>query len=78
MTEARFYRATEAGVSAGAASAAAVSSMPSPTARRAQRHKRLWNGGNGVGTIELYDRHGDLVDRIHAENIGCEYGEYES
>ena len=43
----------------------------------AKRHKRLWNGGNGVGTIELYDRHGDLVDRIHAENIGCEYGEYE-
>ena len=26
--------------------------------------------------IELNDRHGDLIDRIHAENIGCEYGEY--
>jgi len=33
-------------------------------------------GGNGIGTIQLYDRHGNLVDRIHAENIGCEYGEY--
>lgn len=44
----------------------------------AKCHKRLWNGGNGIGTIELYDRRGDLVDRIHAEIIGCEYGEYES
>ena len=24
-----------------------------------------------------FDRHGNLVDRIHAENIGCEYGEYD-
>jgi hypothetical protein len=24
----------------------------------------------------LFDPHGNLVDRIHAENIGCEYGEY--
>ncbi len=42
----------------------------------AKRHNRLWNGGNGVGTIELYAHDGALVDRIHAENIGCEYGEY--
>ena len=42
----------------------------------ARRHNRLWNGGNGVGTIQLFDPHGNLVDRIHAENIGCEYGEY--
>lgn len=41
-----------------------------------KRHNRLWNGGNGVGTIELYDRKGSLIDRIHAENIGCGYGEY--
>ena len=40
-----------------------------------KRHNRLWNGGNGVGTVELY-RFGRLVDRIKAENIGCEYGEY--
>ncbi len=40
-----------------------------------KRHNRLWNGGNGKGTIELYHR-GKLVDRIRAENIGCEYGEY--
>ncbi len=44
----------------------------------AKRHNRLWNGGNGVGTIELYDIRGRLVDRIHAENIGCEYGEYDN
>ena len=42
----------------------------------AKRHNRLWNGGNGVGTVQLYDPQGNLVDRIHAENIGCEYGEY--
>ena len=41
-----------------------------------KRHNRLWNGGNGVGTIQLYDMHGNLIDRVHAENIGCEYGEY--
>ena len=42
----------------------------------AKRHNRLWNGGNGVGTVQLFDHHGKLVDRIHAENIGCEYGDY--
>lgn len=39
------------------------------------RHRRLWNGGNGTGTISLYHR-GELVDRIAARNVGCEYGEY--
>ena len=43
----------------------------------AKRHNRLWNGGNGIGTVQLFDRHGNLVDRIHAKNIGCEYGEYD-
>ena len=38
-------------------------------------HNRLWNGGNGKGTVCLYHRN-KLVDRITAENIGCEYGEY--
>ena len=41
-----------------------------------KRHNRLWNGGNGVGTVQLFDTHGALIDRIHASNIGCEYGEY--
>ena len=40
-----------------------------------KRHNRLWNGGNGTGTISLY-RHGKLVDRMLARNIGCEWGEY--
>ncbi|MBE5851786.1 MAG: hypothetical protein E7299_02340 [Lachnospiraceae bacterium] len=38
-------------------------------------HNRLWNGGNGKGTVKLY-RDGKLLDEILAENIGCEYGEY--
>jgi len=42
----------------------------------AKRHNCLWNGGNGVGTIQLFDPKGNLIDRIHAENIGCEYGKY--
>ena len=44
-------------------------------------HNRLWNGGNGTGTVRLYTKkHGEwsLVDDMHAENIGCEYGEYDS
>lgn len=42
-----------------------------------KRHARLWNGGNGSGTICLY-KHGKLIDRIHAENVGCEYGEFDA
>jgi hypothetical protein len=41
-----------------------------------KRHNRLWNGGNGTGTVSLY-RHGRLVDRLLARNIGCEWGEYD-
>lgn len=41
-----------------------------------KRHKRLWNGGTGEGTVSLY-RHHKLVDTIHAYNVGCEYGEYD-
>lgn len=41
-----------------------------------KRHNRLWNGGNGVGTVKLY-RDGKLVDEVLAENVGCEYGEYD-
>jgi len=39
-------------------------------------HNRLWNGGNGKGTIYLYQGK-KLIEEIWAENIGCEYGEYE-
>ena len=42
-------------------------------------HNRLWNGGNGWGTVKLYDKKGDelvLVDEIEATHVGCEYGEY--
>ncbi len=43
------------------------------------RHKRLWNGGNGVGTVKLYKKTCGkltLLDELRAENVGCEYGEY--
>ena len=39
-------------------------------------HNRLWNGGNGVGTISLYHKK-KLIDTIEAKNIGCEYGEFD-
>ncbi len=38
-------------------------------------HNRLWNGGNGKGTVKLYHK-SKLVDEIYCENTGCEYGEY--
>ena len=41
-----------------------------------KRHQRLWNGGNGVGTVKLYHK-GKLIDSIHCENVGCEYGEFD-
>lgn len=41
----------------------------------ARRHRRLWNGGSGVGTVKLY-RGTELIDEIAAANTGCEYGEY--
>ena len=45
-----------------------------------KKHNRLWNGGNGWGTIKLYDKiegYVVLVDEIEATHIGCEYGEYD-
>lgn len=42
-----------------------------------KRHNRLWNGGNGKGNIKLY-RDGRLIDEIYAQNVGCEYGDYNS
>ncbi len=44
-----------------------------------KKHNRLWNGGNGWGTVWLYtkkDGHLELVDEVEASHIGCEYGEY--
>ncbi len=46
-----------------------------------KRHNRLWNGGNGTGIIQLYEKKRGtchLIDEIQAENIGCEYGEYDA
>ena len=43
-----------------------------------KKHKRLWNGGNGWGTVRLYDKQGgelSLVDEMEATHVGCEYGE---
>ncbi len=46
-----------------------------------KHHNRLWNGGNGWGTVRLYEKKKDqleLVDEVEATHIGCEYGEYDS
>lgn len=40
-----------------------------------KKHNRLWNGGNGKGTVVLYHKH-KLVDRVRVGHVGCEYGEY--
>lgn len=40
-----------------------------------KRHNRLWNGGNGKGTVQLY-RDGKLIDEVCCTHVGCEYGEY--
>ena len=45
-----------------------------------RKHRRLWNGGNGWGTVKLYEKtDGGLtpVDELEATHIGCEYGEYD-
>ena len=48
-----------------------------------KRHNRLWNGGNGIGTIRLFRKQPgikgttlQLIDHIDVSHIGCEYGEY--
>jgi len=44
-------------------------------------HNRLWNGGTGKGKIRIYDKQKEfyiLVDEIKMENVGCEYGEYDT
>ena len=48
--------------------------------KNSRHHNRLWNGGNGWGTVKLYDRQDGqfvLVDEIEATHVGCEYGEYD-
>ncbi len=43
-------------------------------------HNRLFNGGNGKGTVKLYRKvrgQYELIDDIECENVGCEYGEYD-
>ena len=45
-----------------------------------KRHNRLWNGGTGIGRVQLFERHGrtyELVDDLRAATIGCEFGEYD-
>lgn len=39
------------------------------------QHNRLWNGGNGKGTLKLYEK-GELIDEIEVKRLGCEYGEF--
>lgn len=42
-----------------------------------KRHNRLWNCGNGAGTVRLYDRQKGswhLIDEVQAGSVGCEYG----
>ncbi|MBR1848149.1 MAG: hypothetical protein IJ791_02785 [Lachnospiraceae bacterium] len=44
-----------------------------------KRHNRLWNGGNGRGTVELYRKTKDgleFIDELKVGHVGCEYGEY--
>lgn len=44
-----------------------------------KRHNRLWNCGNGQGTVRLYDRKQGswhLIDEVQAASVGCEYGVY--
>lgn len=46
-----------------------------------KRHTRLWNCGNGLGTVRLWKKSGRkwiLIDDMHAGSVGCEYGEYET
>ena len=46
-----------------------------------KRHNRLWNGGNGVGRIQLYRKVGNgclqVIDDIAISHLGCEFGEYD-
>ena len=44
-----------------------------------KRHNRLWNGGTGMGHIQLFEKRDgayELVDDMRAGSVGCEFGEY--
>lgn len=46
-----------------------------------KKHNRLWNGGTGVGKIELLKKHKKgvgVIDLIEIRNVGCEYGTYDA
>ena len=46
-----------------------------------KRHNRLWNGGTGIGRIQLFEKRNktfELLDDIRAASVGCEYGEYDA
>ncbi len=42
-----------------------------------QKFHRLFNGGNGIGYLELY-KGNSLIDKIETGHVGCEYGKYHS
>lgn len=42
-----------------------------------KRHNHLLNGGNGSGTLKIYQKNGTLIDDIAFYHTGCEYGEYD-
>ena len=45
-----------------------------------KKHNRLWNGGNGWGSVRLYEKTDHtlaLIDELEATHVGCEYGEYD-
>ncbi|GAB6106563.1 tocopherol cyclase family protein [Fusibacter bizertensis] len=46
-----------------------------------KKHNRLWNGGTGIGKIELLKKHKKgvrVIDLIEIRNVGCEYGTYDA
>ena len=47
-----------------------------------KKFNKLYNGGNGKGTIKVYRKIGnkkrELIDEIEVNNVGCEYGEFSS
>ncbi|MGL4973489.1 MAG: tocopherol cyclase family protein [Culicoidibacterales bacterium] len=45
-----------------------------------KRYSRLWNGGNGQGTLKLWKKvNGKLqpIDTLTVAHVGCEYGEFD-
>ncbi len=49
------------------------------------RHKNLWNGGDGVATIKIFEKQislkdkweWQLVEELSAKHVRCEYGEFD-